>query len=298
MDPTTLTSTLQKTLASPSYRPPTLPAVALEAMRLAARPDARFEEVVEVLQRDPVLTARVLSIAQSALYATRSSAVTLHQAAVRLGLKALRDIIFEAVVQAKLFRAPGFDGVMARLYRHSTATAHVARAVCRRTLVNAEYAFLCGLLHDMGIAAALLVVADRPEWRRLSLEQLTPALDAVHVDASGILARQWKLPEAIQRLVATHHEVVVDGKPQQVNAALVVAEQLCWEAGAGMLPPPEDAYPSSATTPEPPLEGLDVNWRDTFEEARSALKLSDAALAVARAEAFEIVAGLGVAEAA
>jgi len=298
MDPIALTSTLQNTLSSPSYRPPTLPVVATEVMKLASRPEAKFAELVDVLQRDPVLAARVLSIAQSAMYASRSPAVSLHQAAVRLGLKMLRDIVFEAALQAKLFRAPGFDGLMARLYRHSTATAHVTRAMCRRTLVNAEYAFLCGLLHDMGIAAALLVVADRPEWRRLPLERLAPALDAVHVDASGLLARQWKLPDAIQQVVANHHQVVVDDKPRQVNAALIIAEQLCWEAGAGMLPPPDDAHPGSVATPEPPVEGLDVNWSDTFQEAREVLKLGDAALCVARAEAFELVAGLSVAEAA
>jgi len=267
-------------------------------MKLANKPEAKFAEVVDVLQRDPVLTARVLSIAQSALYASRTQTVSLHQAAVRLGLKALRDIVLEAVIQAKLFKAPGFDGLMTRLYRHSAAVAHVTRAVCRRTLVSAEYAFLCGLLHDMGIAAVLLLVAERPELRRLELEQLSPALDAVHADASGLLARQWKLPEALHRAVATHHLVVVDGKSQQVNAALVVAEQLCWEAGAGMLPPPEGAHATSDATPEPPTSGLDANRAERFQEARSALRLSDAALATARAEAFEIVGRLGVAEAA
>lgn len=118
-------------------------------------------------------------------------------------------------------------------------------------------------------------------------------LDAVHVDASGLLARRWELPAPIQEVVAHHHDVVVNGKAQQANAALVVAEQLCWEAGAGLLPPPEDADPMSIATPEPPLEGLDVTWTGTFEEARRALKMDDLGLGAARAEAFTIVGGLG-----
>ena len=293
VDPVELTAAVQQALGSPGFRAPTLPGVALEVMQLAARPNVQFEELVRVLQRDPVLAARVLSIAQSAFYAARSPIISLHQAAIRLGLQTLRDLVLEAALNLEIFRVPGYDDLMARLYSHSTAVAHVARAVCRRTLVNAEYAFLCGLLHDVGFAAALLAVVERPEWRRLPMETLSPVLDAVHVDASGLLARTWRLPPALQQLVAHHHDVVVNGRAEQANAALVVAEQLCWEAGAGMLDPPDDADPYATATPEPPLEGLDVNWTGVLDEARKALKLGDEALLAARGEAFGLVSRLG-----
>ena len=48
----------------------------------------------------------------------------------------------------------------------------------------------------------------------------------------------------------------------------------------------------SVHTPEAPLEGLDVNWTGTFEEARKALKMQDLELGAARAEAFDLVAKL------
>jgi HD-like signal output (HDOD) protein len=285
---------LRQLLSSPGYRPPVLPQVAVELVQLSQRPSVQFEEVVKLLAQDPVLAARTLSIAQSAAYAARSPILSLHQATVRLGLKGMRDLVLEAALHLKVFRAPGYEQAMERLARHSAATAHVVRAVCRRTRVDAEYAFLCGLLHDVGFAVGLLALAAEGRWRGAGFEALAPVLDEVHEEAAGIVTRLWKLPEAIQGVVARHHQVVVDGRAQPVHAALVVAEQLCWEAGCGMLPPPEDADPMAMTMAEPPLEGLDANWTGLVEEARKALGLDELALCAARAEAFELLAKVGL----
>jgi HD-like signal output (HDOD) protein len=288
---------LQRTFSSPSYKPPMLPQVAIELMQLSQQPDVKFDEVVALLERDPVLATRVLSIAQSSAYAARSPILTLHQATVRLGLKTMRDVVLEAALTLKVFRVPGFEQAMERLSRHSIATAHVMRAVCRRTRVETEFAFLCGLIHDVGFAASLLALANDPNWSRSTFEELAPVLDEVHEEASGVLARLWRLPEPLQRLVANHHEAAPNGKIELVNASLIVAEQLAWEAGAGLSPPPADADPRSLATPEPSLDGVDVNWTGVVDEARKCLAMDDLAMGAARAEAFQIVEALGLGQA-
>jgi HD-like signal output (HDOD) protein len=288
-----VTEHLRRTFASPGYRPPMLPAVAIEMMRLAQLPDVKFEEVVALLQKDPVLAAKVLSIANSATYTSRSPITTLQQASVRLGLKTMRDLVLEASLHLKVFRAPGYQPAMTRLGRHSTAVAHVTRAVCRRTNVEAEYAFLCGLLHDVGFAASLLAISSDPTWRKSSFEVLKSVLDEVHEEASGLLTRIWKLPEGIQRMVATHHDPAPGGKTELVNATLIVAEQLVWEAGAGMEPPPPDAAAMSMETPEAPIDGVDVNWSGLVLEACRALRMDELGMAAARVEAFKLVEALG-----
>lgn len=291
VDRSDITSHIQKTFAKPGYRPPLLPQVALEVMQLSQRTDVDFEKVILLLERDPVMAARVLSIAQSPLYASRSPILSLRVAAIRMGLKTVRDIVMEAALHLKVFRVPGYEQLMARISRHSTATAHVMRAICRQTRVESEYAFLCGLLHDVGYAASLLALAEDPKMRLVPYEKVSPVLDEVHEEASGLLARMWKLPEPVQRVVAHHHDLALES-PEPVNAVLIVAEQLCWEAGAGIEPPPQEADPMSMKTPEPPIDGVDVNWSGLVDQARKALSIDDLALAAARAEAFRIVAQL------
>jgi len=294
IDPDDVKHLLRDLLVSPSYRPPLLPQVASELMQLSQRANVQFEEVVKLLERDPVLAARTLSIAQSAFYATRSPVTSLNQAAVRLGLKTLRELVLEAALHLRVFRVPGMEKPMERLSRHSTATAHVVRAICRRTALDAEYAFLIGLLHDVGFAGCLLALAEDPYWKGITFEQFAPVLDELHEEASALLTRMWKLPDPIQQSVAHHHDVVVGGKPQPINAALILAEQLCWEAGLGMLPPPEDADPYAMAMPEPPLEGIDANWTGVVQEAAKALKMDELAVCAARAEAFDLLEKLGL----
>jgi HD-like signal output (HDOD) protein len=293
LDGAELKELLRTLFTSPTYRPPVLPQVALELVQLSSRPDLDYGEVVKLLEQDPVLAAKVLSLAQSAVYATRTHITSLRQAAVRLGLKTLRDVVLEAALHVRVFRVRGYDTAMARLARHSSATAHVMRAVCARALVDQEHAFLLGLLHDVGFAGGLLAVAEDPDLRHRTFEDLAPVLDEVHQEASGTLARLWRLPPAVQRALETHHQVKVNEAPQRVNAAIIVAEQLVWEAGAGMLPP-EGAEPMMTETPEPPLEALDANWTGAVREAMGVLGMNELALCAARVEAWEILKKAGL----
>jgi HD-like signal output (HDOD) protein len=260
---------LLRLFASPTYRPPLLPSVALEIMELAERPSVSFEAVVGVLEHDPILAAKVLSISQSALYAPRSPILSLKQAAVRLGLGALRDLVVEAALKLRVFRVPGYDAAMERLSRHSTLVAYLVRELCRRTAIEAEYAFVCGLLHDVGIAACLLALSDDPRGGPIPFEALGSVLREVHESASGLLARLWGLRPEIQSVVGTHHQLEIGGRPHPLNAALIVAEGL-----AGEL--------------DPHQQELESNPEDVYRAACVALGLEGSALAAARAEAAEV----------
>ena len=271
---------LLRLFASPTYRPPVLPSVALEIMELARQPSVTFEAVVGVLEHDPMLAAKVLSIAQSALYASRSPILSLKQAAVRLGLGTLRDLVLEAALKLRVFRVPGYDAAMERLARHSTLVAYLARELCQRTAIEVEYAFVCGLLHDVGIAACLLALSDEPRGGPIPYGTLGSVLREVHEGASGLLARLWGLRPEIQLVVGTHHHLEIGGKPHPVNAALIVAEGMAEEFESRILPP---------GSPEGEFDG---NPAALFEAACLALGLEGERLEAARSGAAEVARAL------
>lgn len=224
---------LRKVFASPSYRPPQLPAVALELAALARQPEVDVAEVSRVLERDPLLSSRVLSVANSALYARGVPILSLRNAVSRLGLRALRDLVLEAALHARIFRAEAYAAAMAQLGRHASATAHLARLVCRYTALDAEHAFACGLLHDVGVAAALLVLAERKAADRPAPEILRPVIAAAHPELGGIVLQSWKVAAEIGLVVGTHHVRVLAGRIHPLVAAVALAEHLAAEQGFG-----------------------------------------------------------------
>jgi len=288
IDADDLVGRVRNMLTSPGYRPPMLPGVALEVMQLSQRPSVQFGEVVTLLERDAMLAAKVLAMAQSAAFAARSPITSLYQATVRLGLNTLRNIVLEAALHLRVFRVPGYEEPMERLARHSTAVAHLAREAAARTSVDAGFAFACGLLHDVGFAGALLALSEDRRFRYVDYGALAPALDELHEEAGGLMTRVWRLPAEMQCAVGAHHRTAPFGRPIVMNAALVVAEQLAWEAGLGLADPPEDADPSSPATPEPPLGAVDLASSVTLDEARKVLALDDLALAALRVKGFEL----------
>ena len=72
-----------------------------------------------------------------------------------------------------LLRKRGFKGPILS----TEATAHLCRILCKYTSLEGEYAFLCGLLHDVGIAATLIAFADTgPRKRAPDLIAIWPAV--------------------------------------------------------------------------------------------------------------------------
>lgn len=266
-----------------------LPTVALKVMELSRRPDIDFDAVLAVLEGDPMLAGRVLAIAQSAMYSGRSPIASLRQALVRLGIKTLRNVVLEAALNLRVFRVAGFEPLMERLRRHSSYTAHLTALVAKYCKLDPDTAFICGLLHDVGMAAAVMAVGEDLKGRALPVEDLCTILDSVHAQASGLLAGVWKLAPEVKQAVSQHHQLKAAGKVDPWVAAIMVAEQLAYENDGGMVPVrwPDDG----ATEPMPPPPGaLDANPQPVVQEAREALGFGDARrLEELRRESLDVI---------
>jgi HD-like signal output (HDOD) protein len=278
LDPSTfiegraLIESVRARLTSPDYRPPMLAPVALRVMELSRNPRATVDQIVAVLEQDGMLVARILRTVRSPFYAGVTPIRSLREAAVRLGLAGLRDIVIDVAFNMRIVQEGGpYRSLLEEVRRHSTMTAQIARLVSLHTPIDSDYAFLCGLLHDLGIAAILLVVSEMRRQEPISIEELQPLLSDLHEGVSGQVARTWGLPPELELVLETHHQFDRGGPCHPLGAVTCVAERL-------------GSDHEHALHPERPLmlDMIDTNAEARFEKAADALRLTSRSLELIR----------------
>lgn len=215
------------------YRVPRLPKIAARLLDISSSDDASFEELARLIEQDVMIAGEVMRVVKSPTYNRGVEVTSIEQAIARLGISTLRDIVAEAALEMCVFSSPDYFALMDRLRVHGAATAHAARAINEYLGVGYNFAFLGGLFHDVGIAAALLLLSAAYPDRSMDPSVLWAELNRIHEQTSWHVANQWDLPKGILNAVRYHHSPQqCPDKPQQ-PAVICVAERLAQDAGAG-----------------------------------------------------------------
>ncbi len=200
---------------------PTPTGVGLAILRVTGAEDYSVQELAQVLAADPGLTGRILRLANSAAVAGREPVTTVEQAAMRLGVRVIRNVAlgFTLVSSNRAGPCEGFD--YDAYWCHSLASA-----VCAQVLsahypdVDAADAFTGALLAGIGQLAlasihpdAFTEVLRKAEGRGrdelLALEQT--AFELNHVELSVAMLRDWGLPEELVSAVGEYEAYCPEG---------------------------------------------------------------------------------------
>jgi HD-like signal output (HDOD) protein len=242
-----LKAQLFRTFEDPTYKPPPLPTIALEISALAAHEDVNVEEVVRLLERDQMMAGAVMRLVGSPIHAGRGPVRSLTDAVMRLGIRTVRDSVFDVALRKSVFNAPPeYVDIMGRIGRHGTASAYLARIVARHARVTEDQAFLGALLHDVGYAALILSVIRKKDATVSTLIDLWPEIDALHEQSSKAVTKLWGLSGELSLLVSSHHHEHT-GNSARTAAVINVADFLSARFDANIVGPPgKDGIPLPA----------------------------------------------------
>src|SRR5512141_1959961 len=88
-------------IASDALPLPVLPEVASQVLGLVQRPDCDTARLAELLRRDPAMTAHVMAVVASPIYAGAVKISSVQQAIGRLGLATLTQIVLVVASKAR-----------------------------------------------------------------------------------------------------------------------------------------------------------------------------------------------------
>ncbi|MEM1022852.1 MAG: HDOD domain-containing protein [Myxococcota bacterium] len=211
-----------------------LPTSASQILLMAQRPDVSIEDIHGALETDPMMVAAVLKLVRSPMYG-RGDVRSLKDALVRLGVVRIRNLVMEVAMKGRVFKAPGYAEIMESLQRHGRAVAHLSRLVARKVDRDPDVAFLCGLLHDVGLMAILAAVDEDIDLGTPRAATLVPAARRFHAGCSAQVALAWDLPPLVLEVLAIHHQLRTKGVGiHPVAATVSVAEALSYQLGHGV----------------------------------------------------------------
>src|SRR5262245_54410811 len=131
-----------------------MPQILLRFLDEAGSEQASMDTLAELVMRDPALSARVLTVANSAAFRRGGEMRSIRQSLGALGTRMVRTIASCLVVQNVFGRLPGAKAQdLAGFWRHSLFVAELARAAAHELGAadnECEEAYLAGLLHDVG----------------------------------------------------------------------------------------------------------------------------------------------------
>jgi HD-like signal output (HDOD) protein len=237
-----LVAKLERSLDTKQLELPSLPEVALQVRRALAAEDVSAGEVARLLGTDPALAARTLRIANSAMFYRGTRPITsLSGAVAQLGLKMVRNVALSFAAQ-QVFIGYGsrpLRELVAATWRHSLHAAVIAHMLARvRTKLNADEAFLAGLLHEVG-KLYILLRANGNDESLVGDAGFQSVLAAWHPRLGQAVIEAWELPAELAVAVGGHlNASLAAPEPPTMTAVVAVANYLA-ELGDAARSDPE-----------------------------------------------------------
>jgi HD-like signal output (HDOD) protein/ActR/RegA family two-component response regulator len=184
------------------------PFTVAKVLQLAESEKSAAGDLAKVIQADPVISAQLLKISNSVLFASLNRRIaSVKDAIIRVGFRETKRLVMSMSVMT-LFsdqnKNLGFDRT--DFWYHSLVCGIISERLAKQIgTLSAEEAFLAGILHDFGIllldeffpaifSKALEETVDKGQQFIKSEKAL---LGVTHNDMLAELFTKWKLPESI-----------------------------------------------------------------------------------------------------
>ena len=213
---------------------------------------------------DPILSARLLQLANSSFYGFSREVKDAEMACVILGANTVRNLIYTLVVMARFNHSVLESGLdYTRIWHHSLMTACFAQVLSKQLKLDAQVGFTAGLFNNLGIVLMdyfypgqirqSLDIALKEQRNLLEVEEAVMGKN--HQSLTGVVLDLWSFPEtiissitgaceddALPALVVTLANILATATTRPVVPGIPIFQAQPWQAepvGADLTVLPE-----------------------------------------------------------
>lgn len=202
---------LKKAVETDQLTLPTLPEVALKIRESVENENTSAQEIAENLTQDASLSARLIQVANSPLYRSRTPIDDLQMAVTRLGIRMVRDLVVSLAMK-QIYQAT--SDVLDEQFRSCWNTSVEVAAICRMMAttvpgISSEQALLAGLIHNIG-SLPILVMAEDDDELFQDAEALNLIIQELQGRVGELILKNWHFADHMIEVVKECHNFSYD----------------------------------------------------------------------------------------
>ncbi len=250
---------------------PTLPPIVQKLNQMIENENVSLSQIAEVIEKDQVITSKLLRIANSAFYGFPRKISTVQNAIFLLGINVIKILIMTSSIFEIIHRED------IGLWEHSIGVAACSKILAEKVfLKEPQEVATAGLLHDLG--RVIQKVSFKEEYNKIKnliekgispLKAEEEILGLDHAEIGAFLLKQWNLPERLVETVLAHHELEKAKEFKKEAAVVHIADVLIHARGYG-----ETFYQSIPPLNSKALNILKIstqNFKDLFLDLEAKL---------------------------
>ena len=188
---------------------PPLPQVASQVLAVTSDPNADAPRLTALIQKDPILAAKIFQTSNSAALGASREIESLQQAIAWLGINTVASTAFTLSVQSGIFNVHGYEREVKGLWVHMLTTAFYAKSIAGLIGRNADTAFLSGLLHAIGKPLIVHTVNQNQKdaTSPLPWAVIETTIKESYVEVGRQLAQAWNFPDPVKEAINLHQDL-------------------------------------------------------------------------------------------
>lgn len=228
-----------KNLAINTNSLPPISSVGQRILSIDLDSDKGENELLGLIESDPLIVARIVGIANSPLFGVGKKICSAREAVIRLGLNRVKSIATSIAIMSPIKMRDGKNFSAKNIWKHSLSIAMGMRTLAQklphRLRPSDDMVFLSGLLHDIGYLALayfdphnfdafLESVEANPEQSFAEAEMNLFGMS--HAALGGLIAKSWNLPPEVIAVIDKHHQLIAEDEDELLTMLLQLVEKM------------------------------------------------------------------------
>ncbi|CCK79958.1 HDOD domain-containing protein [Desulfobacula toluolica] len=221
-----------------------IPAVANQLLAVVDNPDSSMEDIANVIQYDPIITASVLKICNSAFFGLKNPAESIKDAVNMLGTdQVIELVVMKSGAESLSGKQEGYGLENGDIWKYSVASAVLAKQIAvKLSLENKSMIFTSALIKDIGkiilekyVSRSAEKIQNLLKNKNFSFREAEKKILGIdHAELGAMIAKMWNFSPKMVKIIRHHHladETMIKDKE---IAAVYLADCLCMMLGIGV----------------------------------------------------------------